>query len=281
MSNLHAVNDTFIDPGVDIDSSHPEIKYIVNLDKGALRQRWNEKKGQEILARWKSSDYNREILDNLVGKFYGHTDLRGIDLSDENLSRVDLSSCDMYASNLQKTDFSRANLQNSYLSESNVKGAKFDWSRMEGVLLDNVDYDHATSFLGIDLNSINFTLSALLQEMAIGQQRIEHLKERQPFLAKILWVTCDYGRSFSRFLAWCIGIILAFALAYWLVPGTLSHNGLLDSIYFSVITFVTLGFSDISPISWSGRFLTITEVFAGYFMMGLLVAMLSRKVVGQ
>ena len=48
---------------------------------------------------------------------------------------------------------------------------------------------------------------------------------------------------------------------------------------FSFITFTTLGFTDISPISSIAKFLVILEVFIGYLMLGLLVAIISKKVI--
>ena len=43
---------------------------------------------------------------------------------------------------------------------------------MNGVFLDNVDFDNRTSFTGVNINAINFTLAALLEDLALGQARI-------------------------------------------------------------------------------------------------------------
>jgi len=44
--------------------------------------------------------------------------------------------------------------------------------------LDNVKYDSKTSFIGVNLNSINFNLTALLEELAVSQQnRILEIKK--------------------------------------------------------------------------------------------------------
>ncbi|HHO55300.1 MAG TPA: two pore domain potassium channel family protein, partial [Trueperaceae bacterium] len=63
-------------------------------------------------------------------------------------------------------------------------------------------------------------------------------------------------------------------------PNTLSQpNNFLNSLYFSFVTFTTLGFGDISPISSIAKFLVILEVFIGYLMLGLLVTIISKKVI--
>lgn len=281
MTTDQSVVDRLIQPKADILTGDPDLNYVVNLSKKDLRDRWLTERGREIIQRWESSGYSRDVLDDWVGKFHGHTDLRGIDLSGKDLTGRDLSNIDMYAANLENASLKAADLTDTYLSEANVSGTIFDWAKMQGVFLDNVEFNHTTSFLGVDLNSINFNLAALLQEVAIGQQRIEHLKRRQPFLARILWITCDYGRSFSRFLLWCAGIIVTFALMFWLIPNTTSSQGFWESVYFSIITFTTLGYVDLVPVSWIGRTLVVTEVLLGYAMSGLLIAILARKVIGQ
>jgi len=53
--------------------------------------------------------------------------------------------------------------------------------------------------------------------------------------------------------------------------------GWLQSFYFSVVTFTTLGFGDIVPINCIGQFLVAIEVMLGYLMLYTLVAILFRK----
>jgi uncharacterized protein YjbI with pentapeptide repeats len=94
---------------------------------------------------------------------------------------VDLSKADFYGSILTRADLSGANLSDSWLSESVIVGTKFNWANMEGVLLDNVEFDVSTDFLGVDLNKVNFNLAALLKEQALNQQRIDNLKKNTQF----------------------------------------------------------------------------------------------------
>lgn len=58
-----------------------------------------------------------------------------------------------------------------------------------------------------------------------SQQRIENLKDKHPILAKILEITCDYGRSFTRFFAWCLTVIVLFGIFYSVIPNSLDRTG--------------------------------------------------------
>ena len=54
-----------------------------------------------------------------------------------------------------------------------------------------------------------------------------------------------------------------------------------NNLYFSVVTFTTLGYGDFGPVSWLGKALVVIEVMLGYVMLGLLVGIISRRVIGR
>jgi len=271
-------DDLFISPGVDVGTGSPLLTRFANLTREELRDRWNTPKGREILQKWEAESYDRLAIQRLIGTFYEHLDLRGISLAGRRLTRVDLSKVDFFIADLAGADLSKANLSDSYLSEANILGTRLDWAQARGLLLDNVKYDLRTSFLGVDLHTINFTLAALLHDMAVTQQRIHHLETRSPLLAWFLRVTSEYGLSLPRYFVWVLAIVLLFALAFAAVPNTISQPGLWNAIYFSVVTFTTLGYGDIYPASVVGQLFAIAEVCTGYLMGGLLIAILARRV---
>jgi hypothetical protein len=45
-----------------------ESRYGRKLSKKQLIQRWNTTRGQDILTRWKTNDFDCQVLNNLVGK---------------------------------------------------------------------------------------------------------------------------------------------------------------------------------------------------------------------
>jgi uncharacterized protein YjbI with pentapeptide repeats len=185
MSPTLITDNLFIAPGVDLQKENPDqynsLITAVNFKKSDLQQRWYSPEGKRILAQWRGSKFERSVLDQLVGRYYGHTDLRGVPLMEEDLKGAELSNVDFYGSILTNADLSNANLSDSWLSESTILGTKFKWANMEGALLDNVEFDNQTDFSGVNLERVNFNLAALLKEQAINQQRIESLKKNIQF----------------------------------------------------------------------------------------------------
>jgi len=271
----------FIPAGTVVNASHPDIKYYITLTPEQLRQRWLEPEGQEIYKVWKEGGFNRDALAAVVGQLYENLDGRGAPLSDEDASGANLSAIDMFAADCQRAKFVGTNLTGSFLSEADIRGADFSWARMNSALLDNANYDGTTKFLGVNLNAVNFNLAALLQEQALTQQRIAHLEQRYPLLAFFLHWTCDYGRSLGLWSAWVVAVLLFFGILFANVSGATNHTGLADNMYFSVVTFTTLGYGDVLPVSVFGKVLAVIEVVIGYVMGGLLIAILTRKVLGS
>ena len=270
----------FIPAKVDLNKGDPELLRFVGMNKHDLRSRWDTPRGREILAAWQQAGFARGTLDALVGRYYGHTDIRGINLTGKSLQDADLSRVDLFAANLRKTNLSRSDLSDSWLSESDIRGASFDFAIMDDTRVDTVMFDADTSLRHVNLNAVNFTMRPLLEDLAIGQQRIADLEANHRILAAVLRTSCDYGRSFGRFFLWVFGLIIVFGLLYTF-PGTTSASGVFDNLYFSVVTFTTLGYGDIVPVSALGRVLVIIEVMVGYMMLGLLVGIISRRVIGR
>jgi Ion channel len=48
--------------------------------------------------------------------------------------------------------------------------------------------------------------------------------------------------------------------------------------YFSIVTYTTLGFGDVVPVTVSGEMIVSAEVIFGYLTLGLLLAVLADKV---
>lgn len=99
------------------------------------------------------------------------------------------------------------------------------------------------------------------------------------------WPTA-YGASLSRlFTTWGI-LTVGFGLVYYLLGARLfdpESAGLAWSLsfgralYFSIITFTTLGYGDIRPMPGLGSALTATEAILGGIMMALTVLVIGRK----
>ncbi len=68
------------------------------------------------------------------------------------------------------------------------------------------------------------------------------------------------------------------------IKGILKNNiirNFTDSLYFSLITFTTLGYGDLRPLEGIGRILAGSEAFIGAFMMALFVYTFARRTGGR
>ena len=269
MSRLDEYN--FIKPGEDIQPDDNEWAIVARLSKEGLKERWETERGKALREKLIAARLDNAMLHNEVGLFNGHFDLRGIDLSGRDFSKQDLGKIDFFSANLSGCSFEAADLHDTFLSECDIRGAKFDWANMDGVLLDNVDFDVKTSFAGVDLNKINFTLAALLQEMAISQQRIQHLESRHPWLARILKWSSHYGQSIGRFMIVAAAIVGAFAGLFW----WLFNKPFPDTLKTSLLAFLGVAVPD-GEVGW----IATSETLLGYFMLALLAAILVRKTIG-
>jgi hypothetical protein len=90
------------------------------------------------------------------------------------------------------------------------------------------------------------------------------------------WCLWGYGERPGCIFSFALAVILAFTIAF-----VYGHEGLqqfpkkdlwLNSAYFSIVTFSTLGYGDISPTSNLMKIICAAEALLGAFTMGMVVA---------
>ncbi|MCP4148818.1 MAG: two pore domain potassium channel family protein [bacterium] len=121
-------------------------------------------------------------------------------------------------------------------------------------------------------------------------------------MASFLHLSCGHGELPLRTLLSAFSVIVCFAFIYFsfnviefsspkpLKPHVQPHKvqgevavrspDFQDALYFSVVTFTTLGYGDIVPCRGIGRFLVILEVLLGYSILGVLLAIILRRIIG-
>jgi hypothetical protein len=95
----------------------------------------------------------------------------------------------------------------------------------------------------------------------------------------LLW---GYGERPSRILLVALFLICSYAGSYHFVEwidekGQPLQMSIWDNIYFSVVTFTTLGYGDITPKTNLLKILAGSEALLGGFTMGLIVAGFSNR----
>jgi len=97
-----------------------------------------------------------------------------------------------------------------------------------------------------------------------------------------------YGIQPSKVIISAILIITLFAFLF-MNPGIsnivgieeITSNNFFDCLYFSTITFTTLGYGDFRPLEGWGRISAGSEAFIGAFMMALFVYTFARRTGGR
>lgn len=108
--------------------------------------------------------------------------------------------------------------------------------------------------------------------------RSQSIKDKLFFSLSI--VTTKAWSSYASLAVTGLVINLLFALMFYIDHSAFNglDNNYFSAFYYSVVTFTTLGYGDITPQGGWARFLVLIEVVLGYVTLGVFVYLLSRKV---
>ncbi len=102
------------------------------------------------------------------------------------------------------------------------------------------------------------------------------------------WSTARFGVGIRRWVATSVFIAVFFGAvfrccptmfvktSYW-IDGCWQWENWFAPYYFSIVTFTTLGFGDITPATFCGMIWVTLEVILGYIMLGGLIAIFAKK----
>ncbi len=273
--------------------------------RGAILQEADLKEAKLQGARLQDANFKGAILReaNLKGAFLLGSGIQGANLQKADLEKADLQGAKLRGAklqgaklqgtklqgaklpgaNLHAADLQEASLQGADLSSANLKSANLSHSSLEKALVKKVKFNRFTRCLGIDVTRAKG--SPRFVRFAKDQEYLEEFRsswKRYPLY--IIWLMlADCGRSMLIWLFWSICMALGFAIKFFsLGPGAfcikqpLEHS--LDTmIYYSVVTFTTLGFGDITPNTIEASRWVMAEVILGYIMLGGLISIFANK----
>lgn len=136
----------------------------------------------------------------------------------------------------------------------------------------------------------NNTLPSLQSSMFVRRQdmqrsrhkiRDDHLEWAFAGISRALF---KYGESLGRIFTWAIGLIVVYAVIYDLFDLIVDSDGkfvhsFVDALYFSTLTFTTLGLGDFqpNPVSQLARLLVTSQAALGAILIAIFVFVLGRR----
>ncbi len=236
-------------------------------------------------------------------------DLYHANLEHAHLFKIDLSGSSLMKANLTKANLNYANLENCNLLGINLKGAKIEHVNWGKQITQEKQAQKAKSIDNkIDLYQQAEEIYRHLRQIAEFQGLFElagHFFQKEMIMrrkqlpkwsfnriiSRLVDVFCGYGERPLRVILFSVSLITLFAALYFFSGLPFSgeslafnpHISLLENIktflgalYFSVVTFTTLGYGDIAPIGIA-RALAALEAFLGSFTLALFVVVFVKK----
>ena len=212
------------------------------------------------------------------------------DMENANLIEADLSSCDLWNTALSRarfwrTDFTGA-LSLSMKNFSPRSGKYFAFCRIneKGAQSAEEAYRDLKKYF-LATGKYNDASWASYREKTMERRLLKKKKNIIAYLPSLIMnLLSGYGEKPLRIISSSFVVILAYSAAYALMdavrfvsqPGYALSLG--DYIYYSAVTFTTVGYGDFIPKSeLSFRFLAASEAFIGAFMIGLFIFTLARR----
>lgn len=245
---------------------------------------------------------------NLTKVFAVDTDFSAAYVAEVTMPGADLRGARLCGSDLTQADLSGANLSGADLSGANLTGADVRGTNMSHVnfadaQLHDLRYGSFVTMRGLYFGVRGLESAyghALFVRDAQDQDYLETLKisidqTSSPFMRRLkqtafaAWAVIDFGRSlvkpalYALTLALLFGVLysLDIALEWGLMDYSDSADSPLSPFYYSIVTYTTLGFGDITPMNWVGEIVVVAEVVLGYTTLGLLLSILANRVARQ
>ncbi|WP_430460004.1 pentapeptide repeat-containing protein [Thalassolituus sp. LLYu03] len=234
---------------------------------------------------------------NLQGAHMFRIDLRGASLMKADCRDANLHFADLTQTNLLGTRFDGAKIENIEWGAQLRQQTQAQAAVQNGNAADAADAFEQAEEICRGLRKVSeqqglFELAGhfFYEEMLMRR----HQMAKPSFARTISWLVdlfCGYGEKPLRVIVFSLCLIGALACCYFLLgirdgdslvqldlSASFGRNlmNLLTTVYFSVVTFTTLGYGDLVPVGAS-RLLAAVEAFMGSFTLALFVVVFVKK----
>jgi uncharacterized protein YjbI with pentapeptide repeats len=232
-----------------------------------------------------------------------HCSLKGADLARAEIVNSRLWNADLTGSNLSECDLSGSDLWNAKLYNTKLWHTSFTGTRS----LSKASFNspsrffenpriNETGFLSAEesyrdlkryfiINAMHNDASwASFKEKTMERLIMKKKGDLNYFPSLLMSVLCGYGEKPYRIVLSAVTAILLYACAYLLL-GAVQNSAVpayivkwTDCLYYSAITFTTVGYGDFIPKPFLlFRLLAAAEAFSGVYLSGLFIFTLARK----
>lgn len=213
-----------------------------------------------------------------------HADLSSVNITEADITEADLWKCQMYMArlwhtelkgvkSLTKQNFSKkiyGFLTCEKIDERGVLSAEESYRALKQYFIENGRYREASW--------------ASFKEKTMEKIQLGKNKNPAYIPMALMGLLSGYGEKPNRVILSSAAIILMYSIIYYcqnavaISYSSVKNYSIWDYIYYSIVTFTTLGYGDLVPKAHTGyRLLAGSEAFIGAFMIGLFVFTLSRK----
>lgn len=217
----------------------------------------------------------------------GHSEFKGSTLNNCNFQQAECSGINFHGAKLINCNFNDASikdmaLDSTIIDEKSTFGNELKSEKEGHYHFASIEYKQIKDlYRNSSLHSIADQYH--YKEM-VAKRKLAKLSDPMRWLNYIFGdLLCSYGTSFVRVMIWSVLIIVGSAMLL-MSPGSLAfHNEpvnptFLDSLYFSIVTFTTLGYGDYHAIG-AMRFIAATEAFLGAALLSLFTVIVARQII--
>jgi len=238
--------------------------------------------------------------------FY-RANLRGAHLFNNKIENASLMKANLQDANLHCCKLSNSNLLGIKLSNTRIDNielhGKLQQENEAALAMKEKRKDDAADFFlqseetyrtlrkGAEQQGL-FEMAGNYTYKELRMRHFQYPKHSQKrFMSAAVDLLCGYGEKPANVIRFSLAMIVVCAFLYFIFgisyqdevlsvnfskPLSDNISALLNSIYFSVVTFTTLGYGDITPIGFS-RLIATFEAFTGSFSLALFVVVFVKR----
>lgn len=262
--------------------------------------------------RWRES--NLDIVIHLEGAILNDAELNGVNFQGAKLEKAHLKRANLESAHLEGAGLHEAVLVEVNLHESHLEGTDIHHANLKGSNLRNIwiskdtncedtlfgdavisihkecrtdEKDLVMVLAKAEVNNVRF-IDPVFGRKVRDEAWLFHFEEncKKKWYKRIgfwLWkASSDCGRSIFRWAAWSMTFAFLFAWKFFCLGPEAFAISILDfsfetMLYYSVVTFTTLGFGDVTPTTVEASRWVMVEVILGYLMLGGLISIFANK----